>query len=233
MSGPPVAPPVRPGPAPGLRGAVTTLVVGLALVLLGAALAGPRVAAVVGEAGVCAMAPCRPEVPSVGFTVADGGAPVVHTGPRSAQQIETVEVRAGSDDGTDDGTVLWRVDRAGAVPEDWDGSVQLGRTPAGFRETTPLTGPLPAAAEVVVESACARSPATLPAGTAGAGQVLAYGEAVPYEQFLAEDTGFSACSAPPPPRPGNVLLGVVLLLAGAVVTLVGLPQVLAARRGRH
>jgi hypothetical protein len=224
---------VRPGPAPGLRGAVRTLVAGLVLVLLGLVIAGPRVAAVVSEAGVCAMVPCDPLVASVGFTVAEGGAPVVHTGPRSAQQIEAVEVRTGSEDGSGDGTVLWRVDRAGAVPGDWDGSVQLGRTPAGFRETTPLTGPLPVGAEVAVESACYLSPATLPAEAAGPGQVLAYGEAVPYEQFLAEDTGFSECWSPPPPRPGNVPLGVALLLIGAVVTLVGLPQVQAARRARY
>lgn len=197
------------------RAAVGLLLIGGCLVFVPAVL----------SRGVCAFLPCDPGIANVGFVDAGAGAVGLEIGPVSAQAVETIEVRGVAASDASDGELLWRVQRSGDVPHDWDGSIVVGEVPAGFTETTSLRTPLPAAWTVSAYNECyggfpQRLP-TAPLERHRTTDETGYRESV--DTVRTASYGLSSCEPGPGARElaamrsGVVLAAVGLLLLAVVI----------------
>jgi hypothetical protein len=169
--------------------------------------------------GICAVVPCDPVTPTVGFLAAPDGGVLVETGPRTAARMKGLTLYSG-DLWDDSSPVLWRIERTGPVPKDWSGEVELGHVPAGFTETVPLTVSLRSASGVGVDNGVYQGTSVLPHAGLRADDVTyddgdGSFDVSRVEAFRAADVSFST---PPPTRlPPLDPRGGVIALAGVAL----------------
>jgi hypothetical protein len=115
---------------------VALLVIG-ALLMAGSVLVGLVVAC--DHYGACFL-PSDPAVGAVGFSTAPDGGTLLVLAPTPASQTVDLEAFGPADaSATSSPQPVWRIERTGATAPAWDGTVEIGAVPAGFRETIPLT----------------------------------------------------------------------------------------------
>lgn len=165
--------------------------------------------------------PCDPSGGSTGFVDAGKGRVGVELGPLTAQALQELEVVRGVWPESNDGAVLWRIERSGEVPADWVGPVIIGQVPAGFTETVGLEQRLPDRWSVSISNGCYGDMTGVPETELRPDRITREsGETVAIEEFRTEDLGFSLCE-PPLPATARVLslVGVVLGAVGLAVAI--------------
>lgn len=168
---------------------------------------------------VC-FAPSDPATATIGFSTAPDGGMLLVLGPHAARQTtELLAYPAGAGAGSEtEPPPLWRVERTG--PSDWDGTVELGQTPPGFRETVPLRDPSKVRG-VLAGNGCYGAYQDTPWGLPPAGKVTAYGDTFTLAGWLSDgDYGFSTCPTPGVVKLSAVGAGALTVMALSVVALV-------------
>jgi hypothetical protein len=180
-------------------------------------------ASVLSSDGMCGLLVSCSARGRLGFVDAGGGEVLVLTGPVSGRDIDAVEVRTAAAEEA----LLWRLERTGRTPADWDGTVLLGEVPAGFAETAPLADDAVAGAIVSVLAACGEGfSAPVPTSMQEGWVTTSAGDRESITSFLAVDRGLPSCDADKQQASERAMWG------GLAIALIGLAAVAAARTWR-
>ncbi|MFC8734583.1 hypothetical protein ACFT5B_19175 [Luteimicrobium sp. NPDC057192] len=199
--------PVDPAYARARRRLVWVLVVGLVLAVPGGLYA---LGSLCNTGGLC-FAPTDPLVTAAGFSTAPDGHLLVVLPPTTAQQTREFDAYASRGDDTTSPPPVWQIERTGSETGRWDGQIELGVVPPGFRETVPLTVRPQEVGAVMATNGCYGGAQDVPRVAPPAGRVSLDDATMTLDEFRADDLGYSPC-------PGGALLsssGAVAAVAGA------------------
>jgi len=217
--------PVDPAYARARRRLVWVLVVGLVLAVPGGVYA---LGSLCNTGGIC-FAPTDPLITGAGFSTAPDGQLLVVLPPTTAKQTREFDAYTSRGDGATYPPPVWQIERTGAEAGGWDGQIELGVVPPGFRETVPLTVPPRDVGAVMATNGCYGGAQDVPRVAAPAGRVSADDATMTLDEFRADDLGYSPC-------PGGALLstsGAVAALAsaaGVALVIVWAVELVRARR---
>jgi hypothetical protein len=165
------------------------------------ALCGGLFALVVGGWYACdahnvCFAPSDPATVDAGVSVAADGGTLIVLPPTGAAEVTEVEV-FGVDSEPSGDTLpapIWKIERTGPSPASWDGTIEVGVVPAGFREVVPLAVPATEARAVTPSNGCYGATSDVPSTLPSEGSVAVDGETVSLTTFRADwDSWFTPC----------------------------------------
>ena len=177
---------------------------------------------------VC-FAPSDPAAAIAGVTTAPDGGLLVVLPPSTAPMVTEIEAFPAGYDSSPDGypPPVWKIERTEPTP-DWDGTVEVGGVPDGWRVVVPLSVPIGEVRGVLPGNGCYGASTHVPSKLPPAGTVVVDGggETTSVADFQASWGGpITPCPGTVPPSAlppevwaslGTVIAGVALLIAAAV-----------------